>query len=87
MRRRRVPRMRYLAVGAATLAVFGVGAAGFAAGADTGQLPRVGPAVEQFAVEHALTSGDVPVSDNDPAVSSHPSDGGPLPASKPAQHP
>jgi anti-sigma factor RsiW len=85
--RRRVPRMRYLAVGAATLAVFGVGAAGFAAGADTGQLPRVGPAVEQFAVEHALTSGDVPVSDNDPAVSSQPSDGGPPPASKPAQQP
>jgi anti-sigma factor RsiW len=64
---RRLPRTRYLALGAATLAVLGVGTAGFVAGGDPGQLPRVGPALEQFAVEHALTSGDVPVADKNPA--------------------
>ena len=64
---RRLPRMRYLAVGAAALAVFGVGAAGFVVGGDRGQLPRVAPALDQFAVEHALTTGDVPVTDRDPA--------------------
>ncbi|HEU5158082.1 MAG TPA: zf-HC2 domain-containing protein [Streptosporangiaceae bacterium] len=67
---RRVPRMRYLAVGAATLAVFGIGTAGFVAGGDQGRLPRVAPALDQFAVEHALTSGDVPVTDRDPAEGS-----------------
>ena len=64
---RRLPRMRYLAVGAATFAVFGIGTAGFVAGGDNGQLPRVAPALDQFAVEHALTSGDVPITDRDPA--------------------
>jgi anti-sigma factor RsiW len=64
---RRLPRMRYLAVGAATVAVLGIGTAGFMAGGDQGQLPRVAPALDQFAVEHALTSGDVPVTDRDPA--------------------
>jgi anti-sigma factor RsiW len=64
---RRRPRMRYLAVGAATVAVLGVGTAGFMAGGDQGGLPRVAPALDQFAVEHALTSGDVPVTDRDPA--------------------
>ena len=28
-----------------------------------GSVPRVTPSVEQFAVEHALTSGDIPVTD------------------------
>jgi anti-sigma factor RsiW len=64
---RRLPRMRYLAVGAATLAVFGIGTAGFVAGGDGGRLPRVAPALDQYAVEHALTSGDVPVTDRNPA--------------------
>lgn len=66
-RARRLPRVRYLAVGAATLAVLGVGAAGFAAGSDQDKLPRVAPSLQQYAVEHALTSGDVPVTDKDPA--------------------
>jgi anti-sigma factor RsiW len=64
---RRLPRVRYVAVGVATLAVLGVGTAGFMAGADQGKLPRVAPSLEQYAVEHALTSGDVPVTDKDPA--------------------
>ncbi|MCO6009523.1 zf-HC2 domain-containing protein [Actinoallomurus purpureus] len=63
---RRLPRGRYLLAGAATLAVLGVGSAAFAAGADPGSLPRVTPSVEQFAVEHALTSGDVPLTDPRP---------------------
>ncbi|MCO5992557.1 zf-HC2 domain-containing protein [Actinoallomurus rhizosphaericola] len=66
--RRRLPRGRYLIAGAATLAVLGVGSAAFAAGSDPGSLPRVTPSVEQFAVEHALTSGDVPLTDPRPEV-------------------
>jgi anti-sigma factor RsiW len=70
---RRLPKARYLALGAATVAVLGVGTAGFVAGADPAQqLPRVGPALEQFAVEHALTSGDVPVADQHPAKETSP---------------
>ncbi|HEY0538354.1 MAG TPA: zf-HC2 domain-containing protein [Actinoallomurus sp.] len=65
--RRRLPRGRYLVAGAATLAVLGIGSAAFAAGSDPRSLPRVTPSVEQFAVEHALTSGDVPLTDPKPA--------------------
>jgi anti-sigma factor RsiW len=64
--RRRLPRGRYLVAGAAALAVLGVGSAAFAAGSDP-RAPRVSPSVEQFAVEHALTSGDVPLTDPRPA--------------------
>ncbi|MCW2864871.1 MAG: putative transrane anti-sigma factor [Actinoallomurus sp.] len=64
---RRLPRGRYLVAGAATLAVLGIGSAAFAAGSDPRSLPRVAPSVEQFAVEHALTSGDVPLTDPKPA--------------------
>jgi anti-sigma factor RsiW len=62
----RLPRARYL-VGAAAIAVLGIGTAGFVAGGEQSQLPRVAPAIDQFAVEHALTSGDVPVTDREPA--------------------
>jgi hypothetical protein len=65
--RRRLPRGRYLLAGAATLAVLGVGSAAFAAGSEPRSLPRVAPSIEQFAVEHALTSGDVPLTDPKPA--------------------
>jgi anti-sigma factor RsiW len=65
--RRRLPRGRYLLAGAATLAVLGIGSAAFAAGSEPRSLPRVAPSVEQFAVEHALTSGDVPLTDPKPA--------------------
>jgi anti-sigma factor RsiW len=65
---RRLPRARYLAVGAATIAVLGIGTAGFMAGGQQSQVPRVAPALDQFAVEHALTSGDVPVTDRYPAA-------------------
>jgi anti-sigma factor RsiW len=64
--RRRLPRGRYLVAGAATLAVLGIGSAAFAAGSDPRSLPRVAPSIEQFAVEHALTSGDVPLTDPRP---------------------
>jgi anti-sigma factor RsiW len=69
---RRRPRRRYLALGVATFAVVGVGVVSFVAGAEPGQLPRVAPALEQFAVEHALTSGDIPVTDKHPAEGSTP---------------
>ncbi|GAA3943371.1 hypothetical protein GCM10023085_26500 [Actinomadura viridis] len=55
------PARRYLAVGAATL-VIGLGAASYAAGGHQ-QAPAVSPAFDRFAVEHALTSGDVPLTD------------------------
>jgi hypothetical protein len=60
---REVPRGRYLIAGAATLAVLGVGAVSFAAGGQPQRLPPVAPALEQFAIEHALTSGDVSIAD------------------------
>jgi anti-sigma factor RsiW len=64
--RRRRPRGRYLVAGAAALAVLGIGSAAFAAGSEP-RSPRVSPSIEQFAVEHALTSGDVPLTDPRPA--------------------
>ncbi|HEV7932979.1 MAG TPA: zf-HC2 domain-containing protein [Actinomadura sp.] len=54
-------RGRYLVAGAATLAVLGVGAVSFTAGAEPGRLPQVSPALERFAVEHALTANEIPV--------------------------
>ncbi|WP_433327624.1 anti-sigma factor family protein [Spirillospora sp. CA-294931] len=61
------PGRRCLAVGAATL-MLGLGAASYAAGGREDE-PSVSPAFEQFAVEHALTTGDVPMTDpvDDPA--------------------
>jgi anti-sigma factor RsiW len=71
---RRLPRGRYLVASAAALAVLGVGSAAFAAGSEPGSLPRVTPSIEQYAVEHALTSGDIPLTDPQPAqtISEHP---------------
>jgi anti-sigma factor RsiW len=65
--RHRMPRGRYLIASAAALAVFGIGSAAFAAGSDPGSVPRVAPSIEQYAVEHALTSGDIPLTDPQPA--------------------
>ncbi|QKG21712.1 zf-HC2 domain-containing protein [Actinomadura verrucosospora] len=60
-------RRRYLVVGAATLFI-GLGTASYAAGGRQ-QAPTVTPAFDRFAVEHALTTGDAPVTDplTDPA--------------------
>ncbi len=80
MVRRRAPRGRVLLAGAATLAVLGVGGAAFAAGGDTGNLPRVAPSLEQFSVEHALTSGDVPVGDTTTTPTPTPTSTSPTPA-------
>lgn len=55
------PRRRYLVVGAATLFI-GLGTASYAAG-DRQGAPTVTPAFDRFAVEHALTSGDAPMTD------------------------
>ncbi|MFG2005871.1 anti-sigma factor family protein [Spirillospora sp. NPDC048911] len=57
----RAPRRRYLAVGAATL-FLGLGTASYVAGGER-EAPAVTPAFDRFAVEHALTSGDVPLTD------------------------
>jgi anti-sigma factor RsiW len=67
VRQARRPRVRYLVAGAATLAVLGVGAASFAAGPDEQRLPQVAPVFNRFAVEHALTSGAVPMTEPNPA--------------------
>ncbi|MFG1851036.1 anti-sigma factor family protein [Actinomadura geliboluensis] len=55
------PRRRYLVVGAATL-FLGLGTASYIAGGEQDQ-PAVTPAFDRFAVEHALTSGDAPMTD------------------------
>lgn len=57
----RPPRRRYLAVGAATL-FLGLGTASYAVGGRQ-EAPAVTPAFDRFAVEHALTSGDAPLTD------------------------
>lgn len=61
-------RRRYLVVGAATL-FLGLGTASYAAG-ERQHAPDVTPAFDRFAVEHALTSGDAPLTDplTDPAT-------------------
>ncbi|MEU6039344.1 zf-HC2 domain-containing protein [Actinomadura sp. NPDC047616] len=56
----RSPRRRYLAVGAALF--LGLGTASYLAGGEQ-DAPTVNPAFDRFAVEHALTSGDVPITD------------------------
>jgi len=58
---RRPPRRRYLVMGAATLFI-GLGTASYAVGGRQ-DVPTVTPAFDRFAVEHALTSGDVPMTD------------------------
>ncbi|MEU8121745.1 zf-HC2 domain-containing protein [Spirillospora sp. NPDC049024] len=55
------PRRRYLVVGAATL-FLGLGTASYMAGGRQ-DAPAVTPAFDRFAVEHALTSGDAPMTD------------------------
>ena len=55
------PRRRYLVVGAATL-FLGLGSASYAAGGRQ-EAPSVTPAFDRFSVEHALTSGDAPLTD------------------------
>jgi anti-sigma factor RsiW len=65
--RDRRPRVRYLVAGAATLAALGVGAASFVVGADEQRPPQVAPAFDRFAVEHALISGEVPMTEPSPA--------------------
>ncbi|MCP2336528.1 anti-sigma factor family protein [Actinomadura rupiterrae] len=60
-RSRRAPRRRYLAAGAASL-FLGLGVASYVAGGNQ-DAPTVTPAFDRFAVEHALTSGDTPITD------------------------
>jgi hypothetical protein len=63
------PRLRtrgwHLIWGAVSLVVVGIGAAAFSIGGGTAATPgpKVTPPVEMFSVEHAITSGDVPIPD------------------------
>lgn len=60
------PRSRgwHLIWGAVSLVVVGIGAAAFSMGGSTATPgPKVTPPVEMFSVEHAITSGDVPIPD------------------------
>ncbi|MFD0900667.1 anti-sigma factor family protein [Actinomadura sediminis] len=58
------PRRRFLVMGAATLAL-GLGTASYAAGGGRPG-PAITPEFDRFAVEHAMTSGDAPVTGTDP---------------------
>jgi anti-sigma factor RsiW len=58
------PRGWYLIWSAVSLVVVGIGAAAFSMGGSAGSPgPKVTPPVEMFSVEHAITSGDVPIPD------------------------
>lgn len=63
---RRLPRRRYLAVGAAAAVVFGLTGASYAAGGEGDRRQPVMPAFEKLETEHALTNGVVPLSDISP---------------------
>lgn len=59
------PRGWHLIWSAVSLVVVGIGAAAFSMGGGTATPPgpKVTPPVEMFSVEHAITSGDVPIPD------------------------
>ncbi|MFI0411064.1 anti-sigma factor family protein [Actinomadura sp. 3N508] len=61
------PRRRYLVMGAATL-FLGLGGVSYAVGGGD-DAPTITPAFDRYAVQHALTSGDAPMTDplTDPA--------------------
>jgi anti-sigma factor RsiW len=57
-------RGRYMVFSAVSLVVVGIGAAAFSIGGATAEPgPKITPQLEQFMVEHALMSGDVPFPD------------------------
>jgi anti-sigma factor RsiW len=57
-------RGRYMVFSAVSLVVVGIGAAAFSMGGATAEPgPKITPQLEQFMVEHALMSGDVPFPD------------------------
>jgi anti-sigma factor RsiW len=59
------PRGWHLIWSAVSLVVVGIGAAAFSMGGGTASTPgpKVTPPIEMFSVEHAITSGDVPIPD------------------------
>lgn len=64
------PRGRHLIWSAVSLVVVGIGAAAFSMGGSAATPgPKVTPPVEMFSVEHAITSGDVPIPDPTAQVS------------------
>ena len=67
-------RRRYLVLGAVSLVV-GLGTAAFTVGGggDTAPGPKITPPVEMYSVEHAITTGEVPI----PGPTPQPSSSGP----------
>jgi len=59
------PRGWHLIWSAVSLVVVGIGAAAFSMGGGTAAAPgpKITPPIEMFSVEHAITSGDVPIPD------------------------
>jgi hypothetical protein len=59
------PRGWHLVWSAVSLVVVGIGAAAFSMGGGTAAAPgpKITPPIEMFSVEHAITSGDVPIPD------------------------
>jgi anti-sigma factor RsiW len=66
-----VVRGRHLVMGAATLAVLGVGAASVVAVVGPERLPQVAPALERFAVQQVLLKRDAPVPATSPVADRH----------------
>ncbi len=61
-RRGRRPRIRYLALGVASCVVTGLGVTAFSVGGGpSAPGPRVTPPVGMYSVEHAITTGQIPV--------------------------
>jgi hypothetical protein len=65
------PRGWHLIWSAVSLVVVGIGAAAFSMGGGTAAAPgpKITPPIEMFSVEHAITSGDVPIPDPTAQVS------------------
>jgi anti-sigma factor RsiW len=65
------PRGWHLVWSAVSLVVVGIGAAAFSMGGGTAAAPgpKITPPIEMFSVEHAITSGDVPIPDPTAQVS------------------
>jgi anti-sigma factor RsiW len=66
-------RGRYMVFSAVSLVVVGIGAAAFSIGGATAEPgPKITPQLEQFSVEHAVMSGDVPFPDPTQAPTARP---------------
>lgn len=61
-RARRRPRRAYAVAGAVGIAVVGIGAAAFTVGGGSDEPgPKITPPIQMYTIEHAITTGDVPI--------------------------